>query len=137
MNRRNLFAAIAAVAFLPVARAALRNLLRGRVAPDKGKSSSKAESLTFLTEDGGKEIVTGDEFSMGQLQDPRLAGRLWELEGEGKPGGPFEIQKLFTIKDGKRYTVKYFCNVCNIYTYEPGLCMCCQDETVLQEIPTP
>jgi hypothetical protein len=73
---------------------------------------------------------------MGQLRDPRLDGRLWELQGERRPGGPFEIQKLFTIKDGKRYTVKYFCNVCNIYTYEPGLCMCCQDETALQEIPT-
>ncbi len=137
MNRRTLFAAIAAAVLPSAAQAALRSPLRGRVAPDKSKPSTQVDSLFFLTEAGGKEIVTGDEFSMGQLRDPRLAGRLWELQGEQKAGGPFEIQKLFTIKDGKRYTVKYFCKVCNIYTYEPGLCMCCQDETELQEILTP
>jgi len=29
--------------------------------------------------------------------------------------------------------VTYYCDVCHIYTHEPGKCMCCQDETVLQE----
>ncbi len=137
MNRRRLFALIAGFGFLPAAHAESRSSLRGRVAPDNGKKSGEGDSLAFLTEDGRQQIVTGDEFSMGQLRDPRLAGRLWELQGQQKAGGPFEIQKLFTVKDGKRYVVKYFCKVCNIYTYEPGLCMCCQDETELQDLPAP
>jgi len=101
--------------------------------PSAEQPSPGGDSLVFVTLDGQKHAVTGDIFSLGQLRDPRLAGRVWELEGIPSPNAPFEIQKLFTIKDDKRYVVTYYCDVCHIYTHEPGKCMCCQDETVLQE----
>jgi hypothetical protein len=105
----------------------------GTLGSGGGAALPEGDSLVFVTLDGQKHTVTGDIFSLGQLRDPRLAGRVWELEGIPAPNAPFEIQKLFTIKDDKRYVVTYYCDVCHIYTHEPGKCMCCQDETVLQE----
>jgi hypothetical protein len=128
-NRRTFLALIAPAAYLSAASDAHK--LRGRLAP--AAEQPQGDSLGFVTLDGQKQTVPGDIFSLGQLRDPRLAGRVWELEGIPAPNAPFEIQKLFTIKDDKRYVVTYYCDVCHIYTHEPGKCMCCQDETVLQE----
>jgi hypothetical protein len=69
------------------------------------------------------------------LQDKRLANRQVRLEGTKKPDGTFEVAKLFTVRNGKLYRVRYFCEVCNIEALEPGNCVCCQQPTELQEIP--
>ena len=110
-------------------------LLRGAPDVTAGPPEPKDAPFTFVTEDGDKHSVSGDEFSTGQLFDPRLAGRLWELEGTRDAGGGLRIHKLFTVKDGKRFRVTYYCVICNIYQHEPGRCMCCQEGTELQEIP--
>ena len=115
--------------------AAADSVVRGR--PDVSITSqpSTNEPFTFVTLDGSKQRVLGDEFSVGQLFDPRLTGRVWELEGSRDNNNVLRIHKLFTLKDGKRFRVAYFCVICNIYQHEPGRCMCCQDGTELQEIP--
>jgi hypothetical protein len=69
------------------------------------------------------------------LQDKRLANREVRLEGLMKGAGTFEVERLYTVKDGKLYRVRYFCKVCNIEALEPGNCVCCQQPTELQEIP--
>ena len=69
------------------------------------------------------------------LQDKRLANREVRLEGTMKGDGAFEVERLYTVKDGKLYRVRYFCKVCNIEALEPGNCVCCQQPTELQEIP--
>jgi hypothetical protein len=69
------------------------------------------------------------------LQDKRLANREVRLEGTMKADGTFEVERLYTVKDGKLYRVRYFCKVCNIEALEPGICVCCQQPTELQEIP--
>ena len=69
------------------------------------------------------------------LLDKRLANREVRLEGTMKADGTFEVERLFTVKDGKLYRVRYFCKVCNIVALEPGNCVCCQQPTELQEIP--
>ncbi len=109
-------------------------VLRGRPQSTLGSPPPKHEPFGFVAEDGSKHRVSGDEFSVGQLFDPRLAGRLWDLEGTYDLGGTLRIHRLFTVKDGKRFRVAYYCVICNIYQHEPGRCMCCQDETELQEI---
>ncbi len=110
-------------------------VVRGR--PDVNITSppKKDEPFVFVAADGSKHRVLGDEFSVGQIFDPRLAGRLWQLEGSRGADGVLRIHKLFTIKDGKRFRVVYYCVICNIYQHEPGRCMCCQDGTELQELP--
>lgn len=131
---RILALAVAAAA-LPAGWAESGHVLRGRLEARAGEPLEEGKPLVFVTLDGKKYAVRGDHFSEAQLRDSRLAGRVWELEGAIDPEGRFEIRKLFTVKDGRRYVVKYYCEVCNIYTHEPGRCMCCQDETDLKELP--
>ena len=69
------------------------------------------------------------------LQDKRLANREVRLEGLMKSDGTFYVERLYTVKDGRLYRVRYFCKVCNIVALEPGNCVCCQQPTELQEIP--
>jgi hypothetical protein len=69
------------------------------------------------------------------LQDKRLDNREVRVEGTAKAEGVFEVERLYTVRDGKLYRVRYFCKVCNIEALEPGDCVCCQQPTELQEIP--
>ncbi len=69
------------------------------------------------------------------LQDERLANREVRLEGAETPGGDFEVSHLFTVRNGRLYKVRYYCEICNIAALEPGNCVCCQRPTELQEIP--
>jgi hypothetical protein len=110
--------------------------LRGHLDRQAVEASTSAEApLGFVTNDGAKYQIAGDSISNAQLRDPQLIDREWELVGSPQPDGHFEIVKLFTIKDGKHYRVTYFCTICNITTYVPGRCMCCQGPTDLHEIP--
>jgi hypothetical protein len=38
---------------------------------------------------------------------------------------------MFVHQGGKRLFVTYWCDVCSIRTYTPGLCLCCRKETDL------
>jgi hypothetical protein len=109
--------------------------IRGTLVAPSGQAPGPDDPLIVSIAGGKKVTLTGDIFSQGQLRDQRLAGRTWEFEGVYLPTGELEIQRLFTVKAGKRYKVTYWCEVCAIRTHEPGRCMCCQDETELQEIP--
>ena len=112
-------------------------VLRGRLQTDPGPAPARDAALILLGPGDKKTTLFGDLFSEGQLRDPRLAGREWEFEGSLAAAGRFEIRKLFTIKNGRRHRVTYYCEICHIYTHEPGRCMCCQEETELREIPEP
>ena len=57
------------------------------------------------------------------------------LEGRLNAEGIFEVVKLFTVRDGQVYKVRYFCDICNITAVPPGPCACCQGPTEFQEIP--
>ncbi len=69
------------------------------------------------------------------LRDERLLNREIRVEGTLKSDGTFEADHLFTVRDGKLYKVRYYCDICNIAAMEPGNCVCCQRPTELQEIP--
>jgi hypothetical protein len=69
------------------------------------------------------------------LEDKRLANREVRVEGTMKGDGTFEVERFFTVKEGRLYRVRYFCRTCNIVALEPGDCVCCQQPTELQEIP--
>jgi hypothetical protein len=52
------------------------------------------------------------------------------------PGLPFvRLIDVYSIKEGKKYHVDYWCSVCAITTFEPGPCPCCQEEIQLREVP--
>lgn len=87
-------------------------------------------------EQGGKLIyLRGDDDTMGVLRDERLKGADFEvvgqLEGDTVSINPIHTAALLAYKDGKRLRVTYWCDVCAIRTYTPGLCWCCREDTEL------
>jgi hypothetical protein len=107
--------------------------LRGKLV--KGPDGKPA----LLAADGRTVSVTGDADTMGVLNDARLAGV--DFEAVGKPAAdqfainPIHTHALYVHKDGKRLMVTYWCDVCAIRTYTPGLCWCCREETALDLRP--
>ena len=98
-------------------------------------AADSPDTIAFKTE-AGKVVelaVEGDDFQM--FQDPKLQDRQWEMEGQMVDEGRFDPAHIFTLHDGQRHKVTYYCEVCHIVSYRPGRCMCCQDEVVLQETP--
>jgi hypothetical protein len=66
--------------------------------------------------------------------EKRLQTREFQLTLRQANNSPlYEIIKSQLIRKGKVYDFYYFCEVCNITTYSPGRCMCCQQETEYRE----
>jgi hypothetical protein len=80
-------------------------------------------------------LIAKAEYLMKVLRDSRLANRQMHLLGTTLAEGRFEVHRLFSVKDGKLYKVRYYCDTCNITYVEPGNCACCGQPTVLKEIP--
>ena len=106
-------------------------VVRGRIQQDEGKPP------VVVADDHKTYLVSGDEFLEAQMKDSHLNGRAVELRGHENGPGKFAATHMYTVKDGKRYDVTYWCDVCSIRTHMPGRCMCCQGPTELQEIPVP
>jgi hypothetical protein len=102
----------------------------------KGKLVSTPGGEPVLRVHGNDQSLSAiTPYLFHTLQDARLANRDVRVEGAAKPGGTFEVERLYTIRKGKPYRVRYFCDVCNIEALEPGNCVCCQRPTEIQEIP--
>jgi hypothetical protein len=103
----------------------------------RGKLEKSPDSKPVLRAADGKIVqLTGDDDTMGVLNDARLAGADFEVVGSSPASGPFAInpihtRAMFVHKDGKRFVVTYWCDVCAIRTYTPGICWCCREETAL------
>ncbi len=72
---------------------------------------------------------------LNTLKDKRLAGREIRVEGAWAPDGSLHVSEFYTVKGGRLHRVRYYCDICNIESLEPGDCVCCQAPTELQEIP--
>jgi hypothetical protein len=105
--------------------------LRGKLFQAEGKPPA-------IEVDASKRVaLDGEPETMAVLNDHRLAGEDLELRGDFKTPALFVVGSFYTSKsmivhkDGKKYTISYWCPVCSIRTYTPGKCMCCQQETHL------
>jgi hypothetical protein len=81
-------------------------------------------------------LLIGDDATKGVLSDVRLDGTDFEVLGHRTDPEHFDVDKihtrsLFAWKGGKRLMVTYWCDVCYIRTYTPGICWCCQKYTDL------
>ena len=102
----------------------------------EGKLLTTSGDCPVLQIQGKDQPLSADTtYLLHTLQDKRLAKREVRVEGTMQGDGTFEVERFFTVKDGKLYRVRYFCKTCNIVALEPGNCICCQQPTELQEIP--
>jgi hypothetical protein len=91
----------------------------------------------ILTLDSGEKVeLTGDKESLEVLGDSRLKDMKLEAVGKLQEPGRFLVDPIHTKamrvhRHGKELLISYWCEVCSIRTYTPGVCMCCQDETAL------
>ena len=105
--------------------------LRGKLAQPEGKPPA--------IETAGNKLVSvdGEPETLKVLNDERLAGADMELLGRYAGPDRFVVGSFYTSKsiivhrDGKRYTISYWCPVCSIRAYTPGKCVCCHQETQL------
>ncbi len=102
----------------------------------QGKLVSSTETGPVLrTKKKDYPLSARTSYLFHTLEDKRLIEREVRLEGTAKSDGAFKVERLYTVREGKLYKVRYFCEVCNIEALEPGDCVCCQQPTELQEIP--
>jgi hypothetical protein len=128
MTRRRIFAPLLLlpVAFAAPAGLSLRGKLRQREAAAPGLELS----------DGKLVRLSGDDPTIGVLNDPRLKDIEFEVVGRYAEQDRFDIdlihtRSLFAYRGGKRLMVTYWCDICYIRTYTPGECWCCQEWTEL------
>ena len=127
MERRRFLLLFAAV---PVVLPAQQRVLRGKL------TTAGTGVPALQATDGQVTILDGDSDTLGVLKDARLAGSDFEVIGQVSEPGKFKIapihtRALFTYKNNHRWMVTYWCEVCAIRTYTPGICWCCREETAL------
>ena len=106
--------------------------LRGKLVQNEGKPPAIETAGHKLV------LVEGEPETLAVLSDDRLKDADLELLGAFAAPDRFTVGSFYTTKsmlvhkDGKRYTISYWCPVCSIRTYTPGKCMCCQQDTHLE-----
>jgi hypothetical protein len=87
---------------------------------------------------GEKDVpVTSSRPSvLATLGDARISGTQLKVLGHFRADGRFDADEFFVVHpDGSQFRLIYFCDVCNITTFSPGECLCCQAPTVPTEVP--
>lgn len=126
MHRRSFFPI--ALSWLPLSAFSLVESIQGTLLLASGKPLLETENK--------KTLLSGDEPTMGVLLDKRVRGLLFQLCGKLEGSGIFNVGPIHTksmvvLKNNQKLFVTYWCDICSIRTYTPGICWCCQEETEL------
>jgi hypothetical protein len=129
MQFRGLLILLALSAAICFADAPATTTIRGKLTQKDGKPALDLSDHKLVPLDG-------DEPTRGVLNDKRLAGADLEAAGHYTGAGKFLVDPIHTkalhvFHDGERHVITYWCDVCSIRTYTPGICWCCQQETAL------
>ena len=119
-----------ALAWGGLAQTSAPETLRGKLVQPAGHPPA------IETSDHHTVAVDGDAPTLRVLADTRLNGFEVEAKGHFAAPGRFVVDPIHTKavmvrKDGRLKFVTYWCDTCSIRSYAPGLCWCCQEETVL------
>ncbi|HEY6328824.1 MAG TPA: hypothetical protein VI756_05770 [Blastocatellia bacterium] len=99
------------------------------------KECSEPFRLVLHSQDGQTHSFVSNDALAPMLADSRVRERLLRVTAVRHADGQLETLTVQSIKDGKVYDIYYFCQVCNITTYTPGLCPCCRQELEFKEAP--
>jgi hypothetical protein len=85
-----------------------------------------AKLYYFAQADSGAAVFT----------DARVRERELQVAARVGAKGYLEVIRVQSVREGKLYDIYYFCELCNIRAYTPGLCPCCRNELEFRETPT-
>src|SRR6185295_19901058 len=117
-------------------------ILRGRAvcldAFDKPIDSPFACSETnprfgFASKDGKLYRFPRTDSMITVFTDSRVRERELQITARLRESNQLETIKVQSIKAGKLYDIYYFCDICSITAYTPGLCPCCRNELEFRE----
>jgi hypothetical protein len=91
--------------------------------------------FAFASKDGKLYKFLPTDTMVTVFTDTRVRQRELQLTARLHNGDQLEIIKVQSIKEGKIYDIYYFCDVCTITSYTPGLCPCCRNEMEFREKP--
>lgn len=100
-----------------------------------GVLALQSNAPVLKVKDKTYHLVTSDDEIQATLADKRISGKTLQVEGKWKTPDTFDVQRFFSVHDGKLFKLTYYCDVCNITTYKPGPCMCCQKPVEPREVP--
>lgn len=89
----------------------------------------------FASKDGRLYRLSPGDAMTEMFTDIRVRQRELQVTARLFTGDRLEIIKVQSIKEGKLYDIFYFCEVCNIRAYAPGLCPCCRNQLEFRETP--
>jgi len=85
--------------------------------------------------DGKLQAFSADDAATAMFTDLRVRRRELQITAQMAAHDQLEIVRVQSIREGKLYDIYYFCELCNIRAYAPGLCPCCRNEMELRETP--
>lgn len=101
---------------------ALRRLHGVRTDPEVAE-----QSLVLETAAGELHPLAEDARGIAFRRDERLREIDVELLGRRHHGSPFiQVVEIRELRDGRRYELDYWCEICAIAMYELKACDCCQ-----------
>lgn len=87
----------------------------------------------FASRDGKLYRFSETDSMITVFTDSRVRERELQITARLRETDQLEIIKVQSLKDAKLYDIYYFCEVCNIRAYTPGLCPCCRNELEFRE----
>lgn len=97
--------------------------------------SEESTLFALATLDGKRYFFMPEDVRAGIFRDPRIRERELVVRGRLRPRDQIEITKVWSVHNGQRFDIYYFCSVCNIKAHVGGLCWCCQQDFELREEP--
>ena len=94
-----------------------------------------ATRFAILDKAGALHPVSPADANAAIFTDPRVRQRDLQVTAQLNDKQLLEIIQVRSIRDGKLYDIYYFCEICNIRAYAPGLCPCCRNELEFRETP--
>jgi len=92
--------------------------------------------LAVATRDGQLIPIVEDLRGRAFRSDKRLREMDVELRVRRYAGTPaVQIVRVYEWREGKKFQVDYWCDVCAIIMFETGPCSCCQDHNRLRQRP--
>ncbi len=102
--------------------------VQGKLQISGGKAAVLLDAGTSVT------LVSDNSDIAATLGDERIAGRQVKLLGVSLADGSFSVRQIYVVRGDSLYRIVYFCATCNITTFAPGDCACCQQPTVPTEV---